>query len=311
MRVRHCGSRYVRLAVSLGGLLLVGLAILAQPSPVASEPVAAEPGMGVPSQSADTDCPRGRDERHEAVRASDGATLVLADGREVRLLGIVPPEPPAGVIAEAWLPALAAREALSSLVIGKTVELSYGRPREDRHGRLLAEVYVIEAGTALAVADLLIAQGHARAVASKGGGDCAHSQFRRRLAIEDTARASHAGLWTHAAYQPLAALSPDDILRQRSDFVLVEGTVVSAVDRGTRLYLNFGHDWRRDFTVVVPGGRRVQTPDARAALLALSGQRVRVRGWVERRNGPSIEIGTAGEIERLDDPTAAPAAAPR
>ena len=76
--------------------------------------------------------------------------------------------------------------------------------------------------------------------------------------------------------------------------------VDAAVVRGTA-YLNFGTDWRRDFTF------RAQ-PDARRAfdragidLAGLTGQRVRGRGWVFPLNGPMIDLTHPEALEVLEE----------
>jgi endonuclease YncB( thermonuclease family) len=85
--------------------------------------------------------PRAGAEREAAVaRADDGDTITLADGTQVRYLGIDTPE--AGEPLS--------REALAEnrrLVEGRVVRLARGGPEErDRHGRLLALVLARAAG---------------------------------------------------------------------------------------------------------------------------------------------------------------------
>jgi hypothetical protein len=65
-------------------------------------------------------------------------------------------------------------------------------------------------------------------------------------------------------------------------------------------YINFGADWRKDFTVSI---RRRDLRDFRKAwgerLKKLEGKAVRVRGWLRLRNGPMIEATHAEQIEVL------------
>jgi hypothetical protein len=68
-----------------------------------------------------------------------------------------------------------------------------------------------------------------------------------------------------------------------------------------RVYLNCGADRRSDFTVAVPMALVRDEPEAIARLEALAGKRIRVRGWIERRNGPFIAISTLAEIEVLNE----------
>ena len=95
--------------------------------------------------------------------------------------------------------------------------------------------------------------------------------------------------------------SVGEIGRDLGSFQLVEGRVLDAERRGDRWYLNFGDDWRSDFTVTIPaqraaGLRRRQTRSVRA-----EGPVIRVRGWVESLNGPMIEAVIPEQIEVLDE----------
>lgn len=58
--------------------------------------------------------------------------------------------------------------------------------------------------------------------------------------------------------------------------------------RGTT-YLNFGADWRSDFTVMIDARARRRFDHAGIDLDALEGREVLARGWIRSRNGPMIE----------------------
>ncbi len=82
-------------------------------------------------------------------------------------------------------------------------------------------------------------------------------------------------------------------------FQLIEGPVVSAdVVRG-RAYLNFGKDWRTDFTVSVEPKRVRLFRSEGLHPESYQGRRIRVRGWLRRRNGPMIEATYPEQIEIL------------
>jgi hypothetical protein len=83
-------------------------------------------------------------------------------------------------------------------------------------------------------------------------------------------------------------------------FAVVEGRVLSVRQAGATTYLNFGRNWMRDFAVTI--SRRTM-PAIEASGLApksLESRRIRVRGWVEARTGPRIELLRAGQIEILN-----------
>ena len=66
----------------------------------------------------------------------DGDTVVLADGRQVRLVGIQAPKLPLGRKGfEPWPLAGEAKAALGQLALGRELRLGFGGRRQDRHGR--------------------------------------------------------------------------------------------------------------------------------------------------------------------------------
>ena len=76
----------------------------------------------------------------------DGDTVMLADGRQLRLAGIAAPKRPLDRPDDSpWPLADAARSALATLVLGKTVQLADGIA-SDRYGRVVAQLRT-EAGT--------------------------------------------------------------------------------------------------------------------------------------------------------------------
>jgi micrococcal nuclease len=114
------------------------------------------------------------------------------------------------------------------------------------------------------------------------------------------------------AYHIRPADKPSQLTRYQSTFQLAEGRVAAvAVVRGT-IYLNFDADWRHGFSAALRRADGSLLGAAARDPKALAGRLVRVRGWIERRsgsaNGPSIELSTAGLIEVLEAPAAAPPA---
>lgn len=226
----------------------------------------------------------------------DGATLKMSDGQIVRLAGIVAPSPPLTIDDQNWQPARTAKEALEVLVDNNAsieVAVADQKARRDRYGRTLAHVVSTVNGQATWIQGALLKAGHARATSMMGGGLC----LKEMLAHEAGARASLAGLWGNPVYNPVDAGNTEALKRQRTAFAVVEGVVVSVAERAGRTYVNFGRDWKWDFTASVSKAVLKRDSEAAAKLNGLGGQRVRVRGWLEMRNGPMIEIGDMSEIE--------------
>jgi endonuclease YncB( thermonuclease family) len=217
-----------------------------------------------------------------AAAVIDARSFRLDDGREVRLAGI---EPVASEQADRTA-------ALSAIVTGHEVTLSGEDDTPDRYGRQPAFVFLAGSGTL--VQGLLLAQGEALVSGTVANRDCASVL----IAAEAAAREAKRGTWADPAAIKNAE-SPSDILAGIGQFTLVEGRVLSVRQAGATTYLNFGRNWTRDFAVTI--SRRVG-PAFEAAgisLKSLENRRIRVRGWVEARSGPRIEVLRVGQVELL------------
>ena len=216
----------------------------------------------------------------------DGRTLVLGDGREVRLAGIELPGADQRNAA-----ALAGKTALAAMLAGREVALKRLGADADRHGRVRA--YVFAAGEQRPAQQAMVALGHARVAARIGDAGCASAL----LAAERAARTARLGLWADPAYAMRQADDPAGVLAERGRFTLIEGKVVSVRESGGTIYVNFGRRWSEDFTAtVLKRGERAFTA-AGLDLKKLAGRTVRVRGFVEERGGPWIELTHPEQIE--------------
>lgn len=214
----------------------------------------------------------------------DARSFRLGDGREVRLAGIEPVSPEAA----------RRTAALSAIIAGREVTLRAEDDAPDRYGRQTAFVFV--AGGQTSVQAALLAQGEALAAADIADKDCS----KALLAAESAGRAAKMGIWA-AASATKNAESTGDILAGNGRFMLVEGRVLSVRQAGATTYLNFGRNWTRDFAVTIS---RRMLPSLEAAGMApksLENRRIRVRGFIETRTGPRIELLRAGQLELLAD----------
>lgn len=248
-------------------------------------------------------------DRHHVVRVIDGETVELDNGREVRLMGAMAPRPNALTVDVAtWPPAREAARALETLVLNRAVALRYEGRRRDRYGRALAQLVLAEEnGDAQAgwVQHRLVAAGYARAYALPGNTGC----LRSLMATEQEARAARRGLWSGEHFRVHAATEVAALLRLVGRFVVVEGRVAGVTRTRRYTYVNFGADWRDDFTVSLRTSAVDRAEDGETRAQALEGRTVRARGWIERRNGPAIELSGLDEIEVLDEAPATAAAA--
>jgi endonuclease YncB( thermonuclease family) len=236
-------------------------------------------------------------EQGAVAEVIDGDTVVLDDGRQVRLVGIQAPKLPLGRAGfEAWPLADEAKQALSSLTLGREVGLSYGGRRVDRHGRALAHLYVLHGAGAAGrwVQGALLEAGLARVYSFADN----RALVAEMLDRERRARAARRGIWADPFY---AVRRPERVGGHVGSFQLVEGNVVDAAKVRGRIYLNFGEDWKSDFTVTLaPAVRRAFEAEG-IEPLAYGGKRVRVRGWIESFNGPMIEASHPEQIEVIEE----------
>lgn len=239
----------------------------------------------------------------------DGETVRIDDGVEVRLIGaLAPRSTDAGADADAaqpWPPEAAGREALTRLLGGQSVALAFAGRRADRYGRVLAHLFTSRDGEEIWVQGRMVEDGHARVYSLPESDACVPALLER----ERRARQANRGLWANAAYQIRPADRPSELSRYMHTYQLVRGRVSRG--RGTRgglaiLELASGEKpdategasqrgafrvvWRRD----VAQAARLERPER------MQGQNVLLRGWIEGRGGPEIEIMAAGQIERED-----------
>jgi len=228
----------------------------------------------------------------------DGDTIMLEDGLVVRMIGTQAPKLPLGREGfETWPLAEEARDELVDLVLGETVRLGYGGERRDRYDRALAHVFVLDASGAVTTwaQQHMVAAGLARVYSFPDNRACLEELFT----AERQARAGRLGIWTLPYYSLRDAGRPDAILERIGGYELIEGRVLTAEAVGERVYLNFGRSFRTDFTVVVERPAQRLFAESGLDLMALENALVRVRGWVDERDGPRIEVTHPEQIEVL------------
>ncbi|MDH5748139.1 MAG: thermonuclease family protein [Rhodospirillales bacterium] len=230
-----------------------------------------------------------------AVSVTDGDTLILdrtvEGSNEVRLVGIQAPKLPLGRKGfKAWPLAGAAKAELEKLVLGKRLTLSFGGAPMDRHGRLLAHLHDEDGRW---VQGELLRLGLARVYSFPDN----RARVADMLKLEAEARAQRRGIWALRFYEVRTA---ETVAGGFNTFQLVEGRVRDTAKVKGTVYLNFGADWRSDFTISVSSRAARMFTKAGIDLLQLKGRIVRVRGWLKKRNGPMIEATHPEQIEITD-----------
>ncbi len=157
----------------------------------------------------------------------------------------------------------------------------------DRWGRALATLRD-DAGP---LAERLVAEGWALV-----SPDATAQAATRLLPIEAAARDARRGFWGTGRLRVQDAAG---VRGATGDLMVVAGRVRAVGWVRDRLYLNFGEDYRTDFTA------RIERRDARAMArngvdpTTLQGRQVRLRGWLRYAGGPLVDIVGPAQIEVL------------
>ena len=220
------------------------------------------------------------------AKTVDGGFLT-GEGEEVRLSGILFPGGGGETVR-----AVASKDAANALedsLKSRSVSIAPSAAPRDRYGRIVAQVFAdgewVEAR--------LLKAGQVRAAPDGASGPCA----KALLAAETEGRTASAGHWRDGLFR---LRKSDEVRGNAGTFEIVEGTVVTATVNRGRGYINFGPDYKTDFTVTVaPDGMKIFRA-AKFDVKKLAGKHVRVRGWLEFYNGPEMDVSTPAAIEVLE-----------
>jgi micrococcal nuclease len=220
----------------------------------------------------------------------DGDTLILADQRQVRLVGLQAPKLPLGrKDFRAWPLAEEAKRALEDIAGSRRVSLLHGGVDIDRHGRVLAH---LRRDDGLWIQGEMLRRGMARVYSFRDN----RALVPEMLNIEAQARAARRGIWALPFYRIRDASDPGPM----DSFQLIEGRVAEVAEATGRTYLNFGADWKTDFTAAIDARDRRLFTATGIKLADLKDKRVRLRGWLYARNGPMIDLTHPEQIELLE-----------
>lgn len=216
-----------------------------------------------------------------AIRTIDSADrLVLVDGTIVRLAGVRVPD---AIEARA-------RRVVARLIGDGAVRLGFEARPYDRYGRLVAH---IERADDLWLQGALLERGLAQ-VGTRPGESARAAEM---LALERQARSKSLGLWADPAFAPRSA---EEAGRFVGSFQIVTGRALRSEPVGDYVYVNFGEDWRSDFTLRFRRADvRERFEPAGLSVEDLAGRRVEVRGLLLEAGGPLIEVSHPEQIEVL------------
>ncbi len=162
--------------------------------------------------------------------------------------------------------------------------------RKNRLGHNIA--HLVRTNNDVWVQGMLLSLGLTRVRTTEYNPEMAEQMLR----LENTARKAKAGLWEMEAYK---TLSPLEAEKHIGSYQIVEGVIKSVSLRKNRIYLNFGNNWRKDFTVSISAFDRKKFTKQKIELQGWQGKRIRVRGWIDSYNGPYMEINHPERFEPL------------
>ena len=227
----------------------------------------------------------------EVLEVISPVTMKLANGDIIRLSGIHLTD---YTTEHAGPFALTALKILKDMLEGQKVTIYQTKKKDwgrtNRMGHTLAHIERQSDGSW--VQGTLVRLGLALVKTSQRTPEMAEPLY----ALEALAREEKLGIWAENSL----ILSANEAEQHLNNFHIVEGKILSAALKKNRVYLNFGSNWRDDFTVsIAPEDKRVFSK-AQINPLEWNGKTVRVRGWVEDYNGAYIEIDHPEAVEIIE-----------
>ena len=163
--------------------------------------------------------------------------------------------------------------------------------QRNRHGELVAMVKMPNGEW---LQNLMIKEGLARVYSTPDFSYSSEGLYK----LEDHARANGLGIWGLESY---AVRNVDGLNNKTGRFEIVEGNVLKISNVNNTIYINFGEDWRKDFTLNVNWRALRRFKKVNMALDGLLGKKIQVRGWVSWNGGPTIDLTHPEQIRLLVD----------
>jgi endonuclease YncB( thermonuclease family) len=218
-------------------------------------------------------------------------TLRLADGRFVRLAEVLTPSAVSGA---GYDPSAAATAFLRSAALGRKVEVKFGGAQRDRYGVYTAHVFV--AGEhPFWLQEGLVSAGLAQAFPQADNSACS----RELASSEVKARLEKRGHWGDALFKVLPAQDTRSISNLLQTYQVVEGKIARITQAGGRAIVHFSEETKFGFTAVIEPAAYKRLEDQN--LMRWQGRFIRMRGWIERKKGPTMTITQPEQIELADD----------
>lgn len=222
----------------------------------------------------------------------DGDTIKLSNGRLLRYIGLDTPEVRIkrnGKFEYDPQPfSLEATEYNRKLVEGKSIRVEFDVVKKDKYGRLLGYCFV---GDVFVNAEL-IKQGYA--VLYTWAPNVKYVDTF--IALGKQARANKKGLW-----YDFKTINHSQAHLYVNKIRAVRGEVANTYKSKKCVYLNFGKDWRTDFTVVIFNNVLASfTKKGIDPVVFYKNKKVEVVGRIKEYNGPEIIVNSPSQIEVIE-----------
>ncbi|RKY35710.1 MAG: nuclease [Candidatus Duberdicusella sinuisediminis] len=230
------------------------------------------------------------------IKVIDGDTLVLEDRSHLRLIGIDTPELRKktfkGFVYEPAPLAEEAKEFTRKLAEGKYARIEFDVDKRDKYGRLLGYCFIKEKEKELFLNKRLLEEGFSVLYTYPPN----VKYIEEFVKAQREARQSKKGLW--GAYQ---VIKPEEAKNFIGQIRTIRGRVLSTYNSGKAIFLNFGKDYKKDFTAVIFRNsfnyfyQKGITPE-----VFYRGKVVEVTGRIREYNGPEIIVNSPLEIEVIE-----------
>ncbi len=224
----------------------------------------------------------------KVIQVIDGDTVRLENGELLRYIGIDTPELRRRT-SKGWnyAPspfALEAKEFNKRLVEGKYVRIEFDVEKRDSYGRLLGYVFLDD----LFVNAKLLEEGLA-VIYTRPPNVKYVDLF---LKLQRKARKEKKGLW--GSYEVIESTQASRFIGQ---IRTVRGRVLKSYTSKNCVFLNFGEDWRNDFTVVIfKNSLKYFKEKGIDPSSFYVGKTIEVTGRIRDYNGPEIIVNFPEEI---------------
>jgi hypothetical protein len=181
---------------------------------------------------------------------------------------------------------------------GTLVVVSLWQSQPDRWGRLIGDMVRLGKDVPLPSAhENLLTQGEALVHPRHIVPYLCITEFKHH---EKYGRDQRLGLWADDKIL-LNASQPDDVLKHKGSYRVIEGVIASIGERRYVTYLNFGEHWTHDTTVSIPEKIWQSLQEQGLTKTTLRAKRVRFRGVIEERAGPLITLTHPEDFDVLDE----------